>query len=52
FCFLPSARGECGKNDEKWYFDTQMKKCLPFLYGGCGGNKNRFETMDDCSRAC
>ena len=26
--------------------------CRPFVYGGCGGNDNNFETMEECRRAC
>lgn len=52
FCMVPSDRGTCGKRMEKWYFDKSMQKCLPFEYSGCGGNKNRFESMDECSDSC
>ena len=51
-CQQPPTKGECMEDLEKWYFDTQMKKCLPFQYGGCGGNSNRFETMDECTALC
>ena len=27
-------------------------KCKAFTYKGCGGNKNRFETMDECQINC
>lgn len=51
-CSLPNARGPCGGNLRKWYFDVNMQKCLPFEYGGCQGNDNRFDTMDQCTEAC
>lgn len=51
-CSLPSAAGPCRGNFERWYFDVGMQKCLPFDYGGCRGNENRFETMDECTEAC
>jgi hypothetical protein len=33
-------------------FDPASGLCLPFYYGGCGGNENRFETAEDCYRTC
>src|SRR6218665_4119971 len=51
-CSLPSLSGPCRENLERWYFDVQMQKCLPFVYRGCRGNENRFETMDACTEAC
>ncbi|ESN96689.1 hypothetical protein HELRODRAFT_153641, partial [Helobdella robusta] len=51
-CSLPAETGPCRNVEEKWYFDVQMQKCLPFQYGGCDGNANNFLTMDECSAAC
>ncbi|VDN97962.1 unnamed protein product [Rodentolepis nana] len=37
---------------EKFYYSLKDKTCLPFLYGGAEGNKNRFDSFDDCMRVC
>nr|CUU97821.1 hypothetical transcript [Hymenolepis microstoma] len=36
----------------KFYYSLKDKTCLPFLYGGSEGNKNRFDSFDDCMRTC
>uniref|UniRef100_A0A8D2PPD4 BPTI/Kunitz inhibitor domain-containing protein n=1 Tax=Zosterops lateralis melanops TaxID=1220523 RepID=A0A8D2PPD4_ZOSLA len=36
----------------KWYYDKEQKMCGQFWYGGCGGNKNRFETQEECEFLC
>ena len=35
-----------------WYYNKMSKTCLPFSYGGCGGNENNFDNAYDCHEAC
>ena len=34
------------------YFDNSEKRCMPFYYGGCEGNLNRFDSQENCQRSC
>src|SRR5690606_41018756 len=33
-------------------FSTEKGQCVPFVYGGCGGNENNFESLEDCEAVC
>ncbi|KAH7986366.1 hypothetical protein HPB51_026681 [Rhipicephalus microplus] len=35
-----------------WWFNTKTGKCEEFVYGGCGGNGNRYETKEECEETC
>merc|ERR1712137_778858 len=51
-CSLPKNDGPCRGNFQRWYYDSAMRKCLPFNYGGCRGNDNKFETERQCHEQC
>ncbi|XP_071592972.1 collagen alpha-4(VI) chain-like [Heliangelus exortis] len=51
-CDLVQDSGECQNYVLKWYYDKEKKMCGQFWYGGCGGNKNRFETQEECGFLC
>ncbi|KAM3917998.1 papilin isoform 1-T2 [Leptodactylus fuscus] len=51
-CLLPSALGPCTDWTTRWYFVPDVGKCNRFWYGGCHGNKNNFETEEECMRSC
>ncbi|KAG8139284.1 hypothetical protein E2320_002070, partial [Naja naja] len=51
-CSKDMDTGECENYTLKWYYHKQQNMCSQFWYGGCGGNKNRFETQEECDALC
>ncbi|CAH1637578.1 unnamed protein product [Spodoptera littoralis] len=51
-CNLPSVKGACGGSYEHWHYNSTREQCVPFLYGGCLGNANNFETRELCQNQC
>lgn len=37
---------------ERYYFDQETKTCKTFIYGGCYGNGNNFDTEEHCLKVC
>lgn len=44
--------GPCDAAFSRFAFDTSSGQCVPFLYGGCEGNSNNFETLSECQTTC
>jgi len=51
-CGLPMVVGECRAAKPQFYFDAVERRCKSFYYGGCGGNANNFDTLDECMQRC
>ncbi|NXN81625.1 EPPI protein, partial [Bombycilla garrulus] len=52
FCYLPSVCGNCKALFRRFFFNATSQQCEEFIYGGCGGNRNNFETKGECFQAC
>ena len=44
--------GPCGDRYDRWHYDPQRSTCMPFIYGGCAGNMNRFKSFESCLNFC
>ncbi|XP_067304321.1 collagen alpha-6(VI) chain isoform X2 [Pseudorasbora parva] len=52
-CHLNSDSGTaCGEYIQQWYYNEAVAACLPFWYGGCDGNNNRFSSEKECLQTC
>ncbi|EFX79782.1 hypothetical protein DAPPUDRAFT_304363 [Daphnia pulex] len=51
-CLMPMHIGPCRMSLEKFYYDAEKKDCLLFFYGGCKGNSNQFDTVEECRQTC
>ncbi|XP_062864437.1 collagen alpha-1(VII) chain [Trichomycterus rosablanca] len=51
-CLEPMSEGHCSEYMLLWYFHSSSETCRPFIYTGCGGNRNRFSTKHDCQNYC
>ncbi|CAI5795547.1 actinia tenebrosa protease inhibitors-like [Podarcis lilfordi] len=51
-CKQPKNPGPCKAAYPHFYYDSQSKTCKPFIYGGCQGNQNNFETEEECMQEC
>ncbi|XP_024082550.1 papilin isoform X1 [Cimex lectularius] len=51
-CSLPRVAGPCDNWTPQYYYDPSSDRCLSFNYGGCLGNSNRFNTIEECEHAC
>uniref|UniRef100_A0A8C5R749 WAP, follistatin/kazal, immunoglobulin, kunitz and netrin domain containing 1 n=1 Tax=Leptobrachium leishanense TaxID=445787 RepID=A0A8C5R749_9ANUR len=51
-CILPPVRGPCKTLEWRWAYSQLMRQCLSFVYGGCQGNQNNFESKQACEDHC
>lgn len=51
-CFLYQDRGNCSDSTSKFFYDKHDGVCKNFMYSGCGGNENRFESKQECEQQC
>ncbi len=51
-CALLPKTGPCRASFQRFFYNASAEECQPFIYGGCQGNTNNFETLDLCNQVC
>ena len=51
-CVAKQESGPCDAFVPSFWHNPETGLCEPFVYGGCGGNANRYPSRDACVQAC
>ena len=51
-CELRPDPGLCKGFFPSYFHNYTSGRCEEFIYGGCGGNDNRFSTLEECQQEC
>lgn len=51
-CDLPKRIGMCRASMKRFWYNKQTHQCERFIFGGCDGNSNNFETKEQCDSTC
>lgn len=52
FEFICFQSGNCKSFLRRYHYDSSSGTCQAFIFSGCRGNKNNFETPGACHKAC
>ena len=51
-CSQPKVVGPCRAAFRRFWYNRRTNQCERFIYGGCRGNENNFETLQECQTRC
>ncbi|XP_048205460.1 WAP four-disulfide core domain protein 6A-like [Perognathus longimembris pacificus] len=51
-CNMPKKIGPCLAYLPRWWYDKETELCTKFIYSGCQGNLNNFQSKAVCTVTC
>ena len=51
-CKLSPDPGPCEAAITRYFYNPTSKQCETFIYGGCEGNDNNFQSLLECELEC
>lgn len=51
-CMSEPDQGPCDAYFPWWYYNVKTESCERFVYGGCGGNGNKYLEREECETTC
>jgi len=51
-CHQPKETGRCFALFYRYAYNLDTHTCEEFIYGGCAGNSNNFDTKEQCEQIC
>ena len=51
-CSLQPVTGPCKGLFPRYFWNVNTRQCEKFIYGGCGGNSNKFLDVKSCAKQC
>ncbi|KAL6078867.1 hypothetical protein STEG23_020309 [Scotinomys teguina] len=51
-CVVSKVVGKCRASIPRWWYNVTDGSCQPFVYGGCEGNGNNYQSKEECLEQC
>ncbi|XP_059132369.1 kunitz-type protease inhibitor 2 isoform X1 [Peromyscus eremicus] len=51
-CGVSKVVGKCRASIPRWWYNVTDGSCQPFVYGGCEGNGNNYQSKEECLEKC
>ncbi|XP_012664616.1 kunitz-type protease inhibitor 2 [Otolemur garnettii] len=52
FCLVSKVVGRCRASIPRWWYNVTDGSCQQFVYGGCEGNDNNYQSKEECLKKC